>query len=257
MDDQGLSIFEDETAVPTEQEPEPQEAAPEPDQEAAPEADQPEASDKGETEAAPPAADPEGEKPTVPIQAILDERDKRQKLEREAEAAKSEAARYQQQIRDMQAKQEQQPAPDWFEDPTRAAQHQMQMVQAQMQAQTLKQSRFFAERDHGPELVGEAYAFFDQNPQLSAQLMDSPSPFHAAVEFYQKQKFLNEVGSNPDAWREKERARIREELATEMQTAQPKPTPTPPKSLSAAPAGGKLDAIAVEAPAQLNALFNG
>lgn len=257
MSDQELSIFEDETAMAEAPEPEQQEeAAPEPEQEAAPEPEQAEASDTGEEEAAPPVAAPEPEPTTVPIQAILDEREKRQESQRAAEAARAEAARYQAQIRQMQEAQRQ-PAPDWDMDPAAAASHQMQSFQQQMQAQALKQSRFFAEREFGADLVNEAYAFFDQNPHLSQQLMNEASPFHAAVEFYQKQKLLSEIGSDPEAYKAKLREEVRAEMATEMQAAQPKPTPTPPRSLSSAPAGGKLDAIAVDAPPQLNALFNG
>ncbi|MDP5216701.1 hypothetical protein Q5Y75_05680 [Ruegeria sp. 2205SS24-7] len=191
----------------------------------------------GEEEAAPPVA--QEEKPqAIPVTALLDEREKRQLAERKAEDAGRRLA-------ELEAKQraEQQKAPDWDEDPQAAAQFQQQTIHQQMEQQRLNQSRFFAEREFGKEAVAEAFEYFNQNPQLSHQLMSEASPFHAAVEFHQKQKFLSEVGENPEAYKEQMREQIRQEIMAEMTTSQtPKPK-APPPSMSKAPSAGKGDTI--------------
>lgn len=197
-----------------------------------------EATDTGEEEAAPPVAEVEEKPQAIPVTALLDEREKRQLAERKAEDAARRLAEMEARIRANQAQQQ---APDWDMDPQAAAQYQAQTFQQQMTQQRLDTSKFFATREFGAETVEEAIAYFDQNPQLSHQFMNEPSPFHAAVEFYQKQKFLSEVGDNPDAFKESLREQIRQELMAEMtnQTSKPK---APPPSMAKAPSTGR-DAI--------------
>ena len=197
-----------------------------------------EAADTGEEEAAPPVAEVEEKPQAIPVTALLDEREKRQLAERKAEETARQLAEMQARIR---ASQEQQKAPDWDMDPQAAAQYQAQTIQQQIQAQRLEQSKFFAAREFGAEAVNEAIAYFDQNPQLSHQFTNEPSPFHAAVEFYQKQKFLSEVGENPDAYKESLREQIRQELMAEMTGPTSKPK-APPPSIAKAPSTGR-DAI--------------
>lgn len=205
-----------EAEAPEQVEAEPQEAEPAPEQEGT-----------GEDEAAPPVA--AEEKPSaIPVTALLDEREKRQKAERELE----ELRRWRQQI---EAQQRQgQKKPDFFDNPDQA-------VQQALLATKVQQSRFMAEREFGAEAVNEAMAYFDQNPQETHRFLNHPSPFHAAMEFYKRQKFLEEV-QDPDQWREAERERIRQELAAQQASQPSKPT-APPASLAKAPSSGR-DAIA-------------
>lgn len=231
MADDKLTFFEDETQ-------EPQEAA-EPEQEAkaeeaeAQEPEQQEAEAEESTgekeEASPPEATTDEQRRLIPVTALLDEREKRQKLEREAE----ELRRWKQ---EQERQRQPEKRPDFWESPEQA-------VQAYVIEEKLKQSRFLAEREFGAELVDEAYNYFEQNPQEShqLQLLNHPSPFHAAVEHYKRQKFLNEV-QDPDAWREQERERLRREILAEVQQSkQPQKAP-PPSMAKATPAG--RDAIA-------------
>lgn len=190
---------------------------------------------KGEPEAAPPAA-VEAEKPSaIPISALLDERERRQKAEREAEELRQWRAK-------MEAQEKAQPAPDFFTDPDQRLAYERQQFQAQFTAMKLQQSRFLAEREFGAEVVNEAYAYFDRNPHLSHQFLDHASPFHAAVEFYKRQKVAEEIGADPEAWKASQMATIKEQLRAEIMaelqgTVQPKPRI--PGSLASAPAAGK------------------
>jgi hypothetical protein len=183
---------------------------------------------------APPAPEPEAQR--IPLTAMLDEREKRQNAERELQEMKRQLALIQQQ--------KEQPAPpDFYEKPDERLAYETNRFKAELHNMKITQSRFLAEKDHGKELVDEAFGFFDQpqNRFLTAQFADHPSPYHAAVEFYKKQKFLNEV-NDPDQWRNAERERIRQELMAEI--SQPSRPKAPPPSLGKAPAVGGTDTIA-------------
>ncbi len=230
MADDKLTFFEDETQEPQEaeaeqQEPEQEAKAPEPEQE--PQQAEAEESTGEKEEASPPEATTDEQGRLIPVTALLDEREKRQKFEREAE----ELRRWKQ---EQERQRQPEKRPDFWESPEQA-------VQAYVTAEKLKQSKFLAEREFGADLVNEAYNYFEQNPQESHQLLNHPSPFHAAVEHYKRQKFLNEV-QDPDAWREQERERLRQEILAEVQQSkQPRKAP-PPSMAKATPAG--RDAIA-------------
>lgn len=193
--------------------------------------------DKGEPPAQEPVSAPPAEPPkeqhVAPLTALLDEREKRQAAEREL-----------QQLREWRQQQEaaqraqQQRAPDPRQDPDGALAYERAVFQAQLTNTRLQTSRFLAEKDFGADVVAEAFAFFDKNPALSHQFVDHPSPFHAAVEFYKRQKVAEEVGADPAAYRAKLEAEIREKLMAEMQAQPVQPKPRLPGSLAAAPAAG-------------------
>jgi hypothetical protein len=227
MDADKLSFLDDEhddtEATEATEAPEEQEASGEEAEEAS---DHPEpVESKGEQDAAPPAESEEKQPGHVPLAALLDEREKRQKIEREAE----ELRRWRQQ---HEAKH--QPKPDFYDNPEAALSQVQQATQQQMLSMKLQQSRFFAEREFGADLVNEAYAYFDQHPDQSHALVNEPSPFHAAVEFYKRQKAAAEIGSDPEAYKAKLRAELEAELASK---APPKPA-APPRSLASAPGAG-------------------
>ena len=228
MDADKLSFLDDELETTEAEAPE-QPEQPEPNAEAPPEAEAPETVEgKGDenTPAAPPAASEEKQPSNVPLAALLDEREKRQRIERELE----ELRRWRQQQENAA-----QPKPDFYENPEAVLAQQQQAFQHAITSATLKQSRFLAERDHGADVVAEAYAYFDQHPEQSAALLKEPSPFHAAVEHYKRQKLLTEVGNDPEAWRAQQEAEIRAKLEAEL--AQRKPA-APPRSLASAPSAG-------------------
>jgi hypothetical protein len=204
--------------------------APAPEQEAAPE---PEPQATGETDAGtPPAVEEKDQR--IPITALLDEREKRQRIEREAEQARRELAQLRQQFAALQQPKK---APDFFEKPEEAVRHQVEPLAQQIIGVKLEQSRFLAERDYGSELVEEVTSFFDENPQLSRQFLSAPSPFHAAVDFYKRAKVLQKIEGDPEQWINSQvEARLNERLAA-VQSSPAKPA-APPPSLARAPAAG-------------------
>lgn len=169
--------------------------------------------------AEPPSA-PEEKSREVPFVALMDEREKRQAAQRELEEIRKKMAEYERNAQQPKEK------PDFFENPEA-------VVQQHITAVKLQQSKFLAEKEYGADTVAEAYAYFDQHPQESQALLAHPSPFHAAVEHYKRQKTMADMGSDPEAWINAQvEARIAERLA---QTPPPK---APPPSMAKAPSTG-------------------
>lgn len=182
----------------------------------------------GDETEVPPTPAAKEEKQAVPVMALLDEREKRQAAERKAEETARKLAELEARMRQSQQPKEQ---PDYYGNPEAAITQQLTTVK-------LQQSKFLAEREFGADLVAEAYAYFDQNPQESQQLLNHPSPFHAAVEVYKQKQLLQEIGSDPEAWKAKQLEELKAQILAE-QPAPSKPTAPPPSMARAPRAGGE------------------
>lgn len=206
-------------------------------------------------EAAPPAAVEEKPLHQVPVTAILDERERRQKAEAEAE-------RYRRMYQETQQKEQAKP-PEFFDNPDERLAYERQQLTSgfsqQMRTQMLTMSRFLAEREFGQDEVKAAYDYFEQHPQLSHQLLQHASPYHAAVEFYRKQKLADEIGGNPDAYKQKLieelTPQLKQQLLAELQAELPQSKSRIPGSLAAAPSAGKTEPAAFKEPAALQGFF--
>jgi len=191
--------------------------------------------DKGEEPAAPPAAEPE--KPhDVPITALLDEREKRQSAQRELDEIRKQNAALTQMLQQMQQKPEEKP--DFFTDPEAALAARVQPLERQIEqrlaAQKLEMSRVLAIKDFGEETVNEVIAFFDQYPAESQKMMGEALPFHSAVKFMKRQKALEAMGEDPEAWIEQQ---VQSRL-TQAQPVSPQKPAIPPTSMASAPSAG-------------------
>lgn len=184
----------------------------------------------GEKGAAPPAAAEETPQ-AIPVTALLDEREKRQEAERREKSLRQQLAAIQQQ---------QQPKTDFFDKPEEALQ------QALLQ-NSVRQSKFLAEREYGENLVAEAMAFYDDRPVAESQrFLSHPSPVHAMVEDFKRQRFLSEV-QDPEKWQAEKLAELKEqakqEALAELQVQTPSKPSAPPPSMNKSPSAGG-DAIA-------------
>lgn len=115
-----------------------------------------------------------------------------------------------------QPRQQEPPAPDVFEDPEGYQKHVTTAAQRAILSSNLKMSRFMAERDFGAESVEAMMNFYNDNPQQTQAFLDSPSPFHAAMEQYNSARVAKEIGTDPVAYRAKLEAEIRGKLEAEM-----------------------------------------
>lgn len=145
----------------------------------------------------------------IPLKAHEDERKKRQELERRL-------AEYERQI--QQPKQQPPPPPDWIADPEGAAER--------MRLELAEQHYRFRV-DTGFELLRERYADLDevtdffasvarQDPRLAAQVRDHPNPVKFAYDMGRKIKAMQEIGSDPDAYRKRLEDEVRAKVLAEM-----------------------------------------
>lgn len=151
-------------------------------------------------EPAPPAArqDPG----PIPIQALLDERDKRQRAERELEALRRQYAK----------PPEPPPAPDMFADPEGFREHLRQEMRAEAEAarREAQQYRFdwsvAQAEQQWPDYREAEQAFLEvaqANPALGEQMAREPHPAAFAYKLGKQALALREYGPDPAAYKQK------------------------------------------------------
>jgi len=215
---------------------------------------------------APASAQQQQEDPdTKPInraefKGYLDEREKRQKAEDRIKALEAQLQQFQQapQPIDLSSIQN---------DPALIE----QTVQGARTDAVFSFSEKIAREKHGDETVNAAKEWglqrAQQNPAFAAEYLRQEHPIDWAVKQFKRDKILNEIGDDPDAFIE---ARIAARLgqagtATPNQAQQPaaSPQPTastpapaaPPRSLASAPAAGGAQSVPTHQTAAIDAVF--
>ena len=154
--------------------------------------------------------EPAAEAPAmVPLATMMAERDKRQQAEAELQSRQSPPA----------------PMPDVIDDPEGFSQAMLSQNARMLHDQKLGISKFAAESQFGSEKVAAAFEFFAKNPALSQQFASHASPYHAAVEFHQKQLAIEEIG-DPATYEERVRAKIMAENQAQQVAASIKAPPS-------------------------------
>lgn len=150
------------------------------------------------------AGDPEVEEREprqVPINALLDERDKRKALE--ARIAEFEAQ--------QQQKQPEAEVPDPYDDPKGYADYQQQQINAARVEAKFEISDRFARQQHGEETVQGAIdwaaAKAQAEPMFAAQYMQQQDPIGWIVQQHKRDAMLADIGDSPDDWFEREAAK--------------------------------------------------
>lgn len=200
--------------------------APKGEQRAEPEQAKPEAAQeavKAPVETAPPAV----QQSTDPRESAFlakaqDETRKRQRLEQDLASERQRLAELQRQLQEFQA----QRAPDFQTDPQGHLEYVRQQAAQEAFNNKLNLSEQYARRTMGDELVSEAQhaymAAAQRDPLLRAELARQDDPYGFVVKWHKREKFLAEVGDDPEAYK----ARL---LAPPV--AAP---PPPPRSLASA-----------------------
>lgn len=182
---------------------------------------------KGKEETAPPAV----EKHNIPIAALLDEREKRQTLQRELEELKK-----------TQAPKEE--ATDFFEDPEGALKARDQAFEEKILQNKLEMSQAMAKESHPDfdELLGKFNKAMEADETLKGRAKviwnDALSQPHPALSVYNavKHELTVQELSDPDEYRKKIEAEIRAEIAKEEKAPGDKTekaaTPDIPESLA-------------------------
>lgn len=163
----------------------------------------------------------------VPLNAVLDEREKRKALE--AQLAKYQAAERQPETQEV---------PDMFEDPEGWQNYQRQEYKQELYRQRADFSHRLAVKDHGKETVDQALAWGQQrcmeDPSFNTAVLNNPDPVGFAVEQYQREQMASAL--TPDefaqfkAWKDAQ-------ANVQAQATKPEKT-VPPKSLATAPSAG-------------------
>jgi hypothetical protein len=227
-----------EAQPPAQQPPEPQEQPPSPPPE-----------EPGT--AAPPAA---GTDRQVPLDALEAVRGERNDWKGKATEAQTEARMLREQLqRFQQGQQGQQGQPQQI-DPMQAQVQRMENV-------VLNASERAARRDHGTETVDKAWQRvqqeFSQNPALYQQIVGSPDPWDAVVQQGKRLLAMDEIGTDPEAFRKKVEERVRAELAANpLATPAAAPAaPNLPQSLAGARSAGARGTT-FTGPTPMENLFN-
>jgi hypothetical protein len=217
---------------------------------------------QGEQEPAPPAG--RQDHGPIPIQALLDEREKRQRAERELEEWRRRAA----------PPPSPPQRPDVFADPDGAFSHIEQQVSEQVTRARLDMS-VMMEQSSKPDYAEKESAFIEAvkaNPALYQQMLADPHPAGFAYRVGSQVLAMREIG-DPAGYRERIEKELREKLeaeyAAKYQQVTPPPQATPligqaplgpsafPTSLSTARAAApRSPAPAFNGPTPLSALGN-
>ena len=170
-----------------------------------------------------PEAKPEAEQPFWFRKQLEKERKARQAAEREAE-----------QLRQQRPEPQ---LPDPRQDP-------MSYFEARRLEDKVERSEDRFVDKHGEQEFEAVKEWLATRPDIEAWAVQQRHPWGSAFQQYQREKLSAEIGEDPNAWREKERDRIRAEVQAEFQSAPPmgRPAPTIPAPASgqrsAAPRGG-------------------
>jgi len=206
--------------------------------------------------AQPAAVKPPIEPGHVPLAAMLDEREKRQKIERDFEAFKK------------QHQQPPKPPPSPYDDPDAYSRHVDGRLAQLEQNMRLNHSEERTEEKHGATLLNEAKAWAERIAQEEAArgetrfatfFLNHPKPFEWLIATFKRDKFNSEVGDDPDAWARKRVAELDKQGG---QPGSPQPTPqakpfAAPKTIAGTPsaAGAGARSIPVGPSAAFEAVF--
>lgn len=140
-----------------------------------------------------------------------------------------------------QAAAQQQHRPVQFPDPLSDVEGFQGFLQQQLQhiamTQRLETSEMFARQKFGDDAWEETNEWLLTRPDVAEWARNQRDPWGAAIQQYRKEKLASEIGDNPDAWREKERERLKAELLAELQAGQPgarQPATQIPRSIAGA-----------------------
>lgn len=179
----------------------------------------------------------------VPLRELLDERDKRQALQRQIEELR----------RQIPAK-EAPKAPEFWEQPEGNIDHRVQQAVQPLVQEFIMQreqtSRALAAIQYGEDTVNEAYKDLETRIQSGdpvarfdyQRVMAQPNQYAALVQLHQQRKALNEIGNDPNAYREKllsEALNDQAFLAKALEAAKAKAASSPSVVTYAAPGKAK------------------
>lgn len=177
--------------------------------------DQPENDADHRPEAEPPPATEEPRADhRIPLTELLNEREKRQALERRAEEAERRAQEYERRMAELSRPKEPVQAPDLYADPNGFVQHGVQQaltpLEKRVEAQFDQMAQMFAIQAHGKEAVDAAIMALEEavraNPATRYEvqkMLESPDRYGEVVRWHKRQQTFREIGDDPAAYRQR------------------------------------------------------
>lgn len=104
--------------------------------------------------------------------------------------------------------------------------------------QNIALSARFARREHGAELFDEAAVWLSQRKDIELWAQTQADPWEAAIQRFKQERLADEIGDDPNAYREK----LRQEILAELQQQQPGHSPSMTAPRIPAPASGQRSA---------------
>lgn len=195
-----------------------------------------------EVEAAQPPPVQQPEPGHVPLSAVLDEREKRQALERE--------------LAELRRQHAQAPAPqvDPYEDP-------VAHVEQRVLNTKLDMSEEMARSKHGDDLVNQArdwaMAKMGQSPAFQQEVLSNRHPYEYAVQAYQRDQMVSQLTpADLAAFKAWQAAQASLQTApAAVAAAPPQPVAAPPRSLASATSAGGMQAVPTGDGQAFDALF--
>lgn len=182
---------------------------------AAPAAPSAQPAPQAETAPVIPATKPENEQPFWYRKELEKERKARQAAEQRASQLEQQRPQPQQQARS---------APDALEDPEGYEAHrQTELAQLRLEMRLESSADRFVDK-HGDDVFESTREWLMIRPDIEAWATAQRDPWKAAHSQFQKEKLAAEIGEDPNAWRESERERLRQEVLAEL-SAKPDPEP--------------------------------
>jgi hypothetical protein len=178
----------------------------------------------------------EAEARQVPLNVVLDERDKRK-------AAEADRDRYKRQWEESQQRQAPQDVPDPYDDPKGFAAYQEQRVQEAVTQQRFQMSELMAKQQHGEETVNAASTWAlekaQSDPTFAAAYHRQAHPIDWIVQQHKRDAMLSDIGDNVDDWFTREAAKrgyapasVEAAAPAVAQTQQASPPVKVPRSLA-------------------------
>lgn len=202
----------------------------------------------------------------VPLIELQSEREKRQEAQkaREEEArlrteAEENARRYQAQLQEMErriaaAQNPPPPPPDLFEDPNAWQQNIRSEMEQRMINERANMSELLARNKYGDEIVDKALQAATSQG-IAPQFLRARDPYGALLDWHKRASFVQEIGPDPEAYKNKLREQIRNEVLQEIKAAPAKQQQFP-TSLVDATASGPQGAQPVSESAMAARLFS-
>ncbi len=132
--------------------------------------------------------------------------------------------------------------PDVFEDPEGFQKYMGAQLQRTQQSVRAEMSEVMALEAYGKEAVDEAFAAVKASGE-GARFLNSQHPYGEMVKWHKQQKVLQEIGDDPEAYRQKIETEVRQKIEADLAAKQAKAMAeqAPPSMAKTNGSGGAVD----------------